>query len=162
MKLPQAIIDTPLGKALLEADDIGLTRCELFNGEETIPPHTPVLKKAAQELTSYFRGELTEFSVPLNPSGTIFQLQVWQALQDIPYGTTCSYMELSRNLGNTKAIRAVASANGKNPLWIFIPCHRVIGSDGSLTGYAGGLWRKERLLALEGSLNQPSLFDSEY
>jgi methylated-DNA-[protein]-cysteine S-methyltransferase len=94
----------------------------------------------------------------LNPSGTDFQKSVWKALQDIPYGKTVSYLDLSKTLGDVKAIRAVAAANGKNPLWIVVPCHRVIGSDGSLTGYAGGLHRKKWLLAHENPVKQQTLF----
>jgi methylated-DNA-[protein]-cysteine S-methyltransferase len=85
----------------------------------------------------------------LNPRGTDFQQEVWTALLGIPYGTTCSYLDLAKKLGRPKAVRALASAIGKNPLWIMVPCHRVIGTDGSLTGYAGGLWRKKELLQLE-------------
>ncbi|NJW55210.1 methylated-DNA--[protein]-cysteine S-methyltransferase, partial [Salinimicrobium oceani] len=98
------------------------------------------------------------FNLKLNPQGTEFQKKVWQALLNIPYGRTASYMELSKEIGDPLAIRAVAAANGKNPLWILIPCHRVIGSDGSLTGYAGGLWRKKWLLEHEQQEKQQSLF----
>ena len=98
------------------------------------------------------------FDLKLNPKGTDFQKNVWNALLEIPYGKTISYLELSKTLGNVKAIRAVASANGKNPLWIVIPCHRVIGSNGDLTGYAGGLHRKKWLLEHERPVKQGSLF----
>jgi methylated-DNA-[protein]-cysteine S-methyltransferase len=94
----------------------------------------------------------------LNPKGTEFQQKVWQELAQIPCGKTISYLDLSKKLGDVKAIRAVASANGKNPIWIVVPCHRVIGSDGSLTGYAGGLWPKKWLLEHENLTNQQSLF----
>ena len=94
----------------------------------------------------------------LNPNGTEFQKKVWRQLETIPFGKTLSYLELSKQLGDVKAIRAVANANGKNPLWIIIPCHRVIGSDGSLTGYAGGLYRKQWLLNHESEYKQQSLF----
>ena len=116
------------------------------------------LKEAVLQLQEYFNGKRTEFSLQINPSGTDFQLKVWQELLNIPYGKTYSYLELSKKLGDVKAIRAVASANGKNPLWIVIPCHRVIGTDGSLTGYAGGLWRKKWLLEHENPVKQESLF----
>ena len=95
----------------------------------------------------------------LHPSGTEFQKKVWQELLNIPFGKTCSYLELSKKLGDVKAIRAVAAANGKNPLWIVIPCHRVIGSDGSLTGYAGGLWRKKWLLEHENPVCKKLCFN---
>jgi O-6-methylguanine DNA methyltransferase len=102
-----------------------------------------------KELKSYMKGELKSFTTPLDLQGTEFQKRVWELLKDIPYGKTCSYQELSVSYGDPKAIRAVASANGSNPVMILVPCHRVIGSDGSLTGYAGGLWRKEFLLDME-------------
>lgn len=103
-----------------------------------------------------FEGNRNDFK--LNPKGTAFQQKVWQELLNIPYGKTMSYQELSIKLGDVKATRAVANANGKNPLWIVVPCHRVIGSDGSLTGYAGGLWRKKWLLDHENPVKQQSLF----
>ena len=116
------------------------------------------LATAVQQLTEYFNGQRNSFSFTLNPQGTEFQKKVWEALLEIPYGKTVSYQELSVQLGDVKAIRAVAAANGKNPLWIVVPCHRVIGSDGSLTGYAGGLWRKKWLLEHENPVKQQSLF----
>lgn len=108
------------------------------------------LLSAMEELDAYFDGSTTPFKTPLALVGTDFQKQVWEALLHIPYGTTMSYLDLSRQLGDEKAIRAVASANGANALSIFVPCHRVIGSNGDLTGYAGGLTAKKRLLQLEG------------
>ena len=116
------------------------------------------LKEAVLQLQDYFDGKRTTFTFPLNPSGTDFQKKVWDELLHIPFGKTCSYLDLSKKLGDVKAIRAVASANGKNPLWIVVPCHRVIGTDGSLTGYAGGLWRKKWLLEHENPTLQESLF----
>jgi methylated-DNA-[protein]-cysteine S-methyltransferase len=106
----------------------------------------------------YFKGNRDSFNLTVNPKGTVFQIKVWKALLKIKYGKTKSYLEQSKTLGDVKAIRAVATANGKNPLWIVIPCHRVIGSDGSLTGYAGGLWRKAWLLNHENPVKQQSLF----
>jgi len=116
------------------------------------------LKDAVTQLQDYFEGKRTDFDFKLNPKGTDFQQKVWQELLNIPFGKTMSYMDLSKKLGDVKAIRAVASANGKNPLWIVVPCHRVIGTDGSLTGYAGGLWRKKWLLEHENPTTQQSLF----
>ena len=116
------------------------------------------LKGAVLQLKDYFEGKRNHFDFPLNPEGTPFQQKVWSALLEIPFGKTVSYLELSKKLGDVKAIRAVASANGKNPLWIVVPCHRVIGTDGSLTGYAGGLWRKKWLLEHENPTTQQSLF----
>ena len=117
------------------------------------------LKAAVSQLTEYFEGHRRDFSLKLDPKGTSFQKKVWKSLLDIPYGQTRSYMSLAKELGDVKAIRAVAAANGKNPLWIVIPCHRVIGSDGSLTGYAGGLHRKKWLLNHESPFKQATLFD---
>ena len=110
---------------------------------------TPLLKEAARQLKSYFAGELKEFSLPLEPSGTDFMKQVWAALCGIPYGKTATYGEIAERVGRPKAARAVGLANNRNPIPIFIPCHRVIGADGSLTGYAGGLDMKKKLLDLE-------------
>jgi methylated-DNA-[protein]-cysteine S-methyltransferase len=122
---------------------------------ESIPEH---FQEAVSQLNEYFDGLRKTFTFTLNPKGTDFQQKVWQALLEIPYGKTMSYLELSKKLGDVKAIRAVAAANGKNPIWIVVPCHRVIGSDGSLTGYAGGLWRKQWLLEHENPVKQESLF----
>ena len=110
------------------------------------------------QLQEYFEGKRTDFDLKLNPKGTEFQQKVWKSLLDIPYGKTVSYMDQTKKLGDVKAIRAVASANGKNPLWIVVPCHRVIGTNGSLTGYAGGLSRKKWLLEHENPFTQQSLF----
>lgn len=110
---------------------------------------TPVLKEAGEQLKSYFAGELKEFSLPLAPTGTDFMKKVWAALCEIPYGKTASYGDIAVKIGSPKAARAVGLANNRNPIPIFIPCHRVIGADGSLTGYRGGLEIKRRLLELE-------------
>ncbi|MFY8053249.1 MAG: methylated-DNA--[protein]-cysteine S-methyltransferase [Armatimonadaceae bacterium] len=116
-------------------------------------PHVPTDNAAAlqlvEELNGYFRGELRRFTVPLSPKGTAFQQQVWDALQEIPYGSTTTYGALAKLLGNAGAMRAVGAANGANPIWLLIPCHRVVGSKG-LHGYAGGLERKAWLLRHEG------------
>ena len=116
------------------------------------------LRECVQQLKEYFKGERTNFNLLLNPQGTKFQKLVWQELCDIEYGKTISYLVQSKQIGDIKAVRAVAAANGKNPISIVIPCHRVIGSDGSLTGYAGGIWRKKWLLDYENPLKQLSLF----
>ena len=112
-------------------------------------PATPLLRQAAVELTAYFAGQLREFTVPLAPKGTPFQQKVWAALREIPYGETRSYKEIAAMVGNEKACRAVGMANNRNPLPIFIPCHRVVGANGKLVGYAGGLDVKTFLLNLE-------------
>ncbi|MCW1146854.1 methylated-DNA--[protein]-cysteine S-methyltransferase [Flavobacterium lacisediminis] len=154
-----AIINTPLGFTEIQGDENGVSKIHVMNEKTEISAKIPKeLKEAVLQLQDYFEGKRTEFSFLINPSGTEFQKKVWQELLHIPFGKTCSYLELSKKLGDVKAIRAVASANGKNPLWIVVPCHRVIGSDGSLTGYAGGLWRKKWLLDHENPVKQESLF----
>ena len=153
-----AFINTPLGIAKIEGDEKGISVISI-NTEEKVTSKVPkVLQEAVTQLNDYFLGKRKDFTFKLNPKGTEFQQKVWQELVQIPYGKTMSYMDLSKKVGDVKAIRAVASANGKNPIWIVVPCHRVIGSDGSLTGYAGGLWRKKWLLEHENPTNQQSLF----
>ena len=151
-------IKTPLGIAKIRGDEKGISEISVLD-EGEIDSKTPnVLQEAVSQLNDYFAGKRRNFDFKLNPQGTSFQRRVWKGLLEIPYGTTMSYLEFSKKLGDGKAIRAVASANGKNPLWIVVPCHRVIGTDGSLTGYAGGLWRKKWLLEHENPTNQQSLF----
>lgn len=153
-----AILNTPLGFTKIEGDENGITAITVLN-EDMQPDIVPeVLQDAVYQLQEYFEGKRTSFDLTLNPQGTEFQKRVWEALLQIPYGKTTSYLELSKKLGDIKAIRAVASANGKNPLWIVIPCHRVIGSNGDLTGYAGGLHRKKWLLEHESPVKQQRLF----
>jgi len=157
--MQQAYIKTPLGTALIEGDKHGITKISTPDGDMPVSETVPeTLAEAVQQLNEYFDGRRRDFTFNINPIGTDFQKKVWQALLGIPFGTTTSYQELSIKLGDVKAIRAVASANGKNPLWIVVPCHRVIGSDGSLTGYAGGLWRKKWLLEHETPPVQQRLF----
>ena len=116
-------------------------------------PHRPLLMETEGQLLEYFAGQRTQFDLPLDLRGTEFQIRVWQALREIPFGQTRSYMALAEAIGLSKAVRAVAAANGRNPLSIIVPCHRIIGADGSLTGFAGGLQAKAALLALESSRN---------
>ena len=152
-------INTPLGFTEIQGDENGISKIHVMNEDVEISTKIPEeLKEAVFQLQDYFDGKRTTFTFPLNPSGTDFQKKVWDELLHIPFGKTCSYLDLSKKLGDVKAIRAVASANGKNPLWIVVPCHRVIGTDGSLTGYAGGLWRKKWLLEHENPTLQESLF----
>ncbi|CAM4201955.1 methylated-DNA--[protein]-cysteine S-methyltransferase [Gillisia limnaea] len=152
-------LKTPLGICEITGDEDGISEIRIVDEERELSDSVPeILIPAVKQIEAYFRGELKDFSLKLNPEGTPFQKTVWQSLREIPFGKTNSYMEISKNLGAVKAIRAVAAANGKNPLWIVIPCHRVIGSDGSLTGYAGGLWRKKWLLEHENPSSQQSLF----
>jgi methylated-DNA-[protein]-cysteine S-methyltransferase len=151
-------IDTPLGIAQIIGNSEGILAITIQDNGEVSNEIPKLLSSAVEQLQSYFRGELLHFDFKLKPQGTEFQLRVWQELMKIPYGKTISYLELSKRLGDVKAIRAVASANGKNPLWIVIPCHRVLGTNGSLTGYAGGLWRKKWLLEHESPTGQQTLF----
>lgn len=154
-----AYIKSPLGITKITGDANGITEISVLNDETEITSKIPKdLKEAVAQLNDYFEGKRQDFDFKRNPAGTEFQQKVWQELLKIPYGKTMSYMDLSKKLGDIKAIRAVASANGKNPLWIVVPCHRVIGADGSLTGYAGGLWRKKWLLEHEKPTAQQSLF----
>ena len=129
--------------------DMSGLRSTLYNTIEE--QSTPLFENLESQLNEYFAGERTTFSISLHASGTPFQQSVWNALQEIPYGKTWSYASLARHLGDLKAIRAVGRANGQNPIAILVPCHRVIGSDGKLIGYAGGLERKRHLLKLEGA-----------
>ena len=153
-----AVIATPLGMARITGDAAGVKEISVGEEAEASLDIPEMLEPACRQLQEYFNGDRTEFSFTLAPEGTPFQQQVWQALQKIPFGTTLSYMDLAKRLGDPKAIRAVAAANGKNPIWIAVPCHRVVGSDGSLTGYAGGLHRKKWLLDHESPARQQSLF----
>jgi len=157
--MESVIIKTPIGFTEIKGDENGISKIYVLDESEELSTIIPKdLIEAVTQLQEYFIGKRTEFTFKLNPKGTEFQKKVWQELLQIPYGKTCSYLELSKKLGDVKAIRAVASANGKNPLWIVVPCHRVIGTDGSLTGYAGGLWRKKWLLEHENPIKQESLF----
>lgn len=161
------ILETPLGEmtacttnkgiCLLEFSDNETLSKELdqikknFNSEIVMANH-PHFSQLKKELKDYFDGNIKVFTIPLTLVGTPFQKSVWKELLKIPYGTTKSYQEQSNNLGNAKAIRAVATANGANKISILVPCHRVIGSNGKLTGYAGGIWRKQKLLELENAI----------
>jgi len=154
-----AYVKSPLGITKITGDQNGISAISVLNDEVEMSPEIPeILQEAVNQLQDYFEGKRSDFGFKLNPSGTEFQQKVWQELLHIPFGKTMSYLDLSKKLGDVKAIRAVASANGKNPLWIVVPCHRVIGTDGSLTGYAGGLWRKKWLLEHENPTTQQSLF----
>ena len=148
-------LSTPLGTLTLEATDRGLSsvrfpnRAEPFSGKS---PDNPAISQAKRELTDYFAGELKQFSVPLDWQGTDFQQSVWEALTHIPYGETVSYADVARAIGRPKSARPTGGAVGANPLPIIVPCHRVIGSDQTLTGFTGGLNIKVALLELEGRL----------
>lgn len=153
------IVNSPLGYTKIEGDQEGIKSITVLNSEEIATDLIPEsLQDCTRQLEEYFEGERKEFDLKLNPDGTEFQKKVWTQLATIPFGKTITYLELSKQLGDVKAIRAAASANGKNPIWIIIPCHRVIGSDGSLTGYAGGLHRKQWLINHESPHKQQTLF----
>ena len=150
---------TPIGTAKIIGDENGISSISVIDEEiETSKKIPTCLKDCVQQLDEYFKGKRTNFNLKLNPKGTEFQQKVWNELLNVPFGKTRTYLEQSKKLGDVKAIRAVASANGKNPIWIVIPCHRIIGSNGSLTGYAGGIWRKKWLLEHENPSTQQSLF----
>lgn len=157
--MESCIVKTPLGFTKIVGDEKGIRSVTVLNSEENVSDIIPdTLEDCVYQLNEYFDGERKKFDLNLNPQGTDFQKRVWDELLHIPYGKTLSYLNLSKKLGDVKAIRAVANANGKNPLWIIVPCHRVIGGDGSLTGYAGGLHRKQWLLEHESPYKQQTLF----
>jgi len=150
-------VPTPLGGMVLASDGDALSGA-WFDGQRYQPPigpawqrqpDLPVLRRAAAELAEYFAGERIAFDVPLAPVGTPFQRDVWRAIAGVPYGATIAYRELAARAGRPESIRAAGAATGRNPLSIIVPCHRIVGADGALTGYAGGLARKRALLALE-------------
>lgn len=153
-----AYLQTPIGVVEFQGDENGLAAVTVLDTEKPADSSPEVLEDAVYQFKEYFEGQRTHFTLKLNPTGTDFQKKVWKALLEIPFGATLSYLELSKRLGEVKAIRAVAAANGKNPLWIVVPCHRVIGSNGDLTGYAGGLHRKKWLLQHESPAKQTTLF----
>lgn len=154
---------TPIGTAKIVGDQNGIQSITVLDddsfSEDLFKAKTPeCLQDCVVQLEEYFNGKRASFNLTINPKGTKFQIKVWKSLLKINFGKTKSYLEQSKALGDIKAIRAVASANGKNPIWIIILCHRVIGSDSSLTGYAGRIWRKKWLLAHENPAKQQSLF----
>ncbi len=150
-------VPSPLGTLLLASDGVALTGA-WFDGQRHPPAmdagwqrqgDLPIFRRAASELAEFFAGTRTQFDLPLAPSGTAFQRTVWDAIATVPYGETIAYRELAARAGRPASIRAAGAATGRNPLSVFIPCHRIVGADGALTGYAGGLDRKRALLALE-------------
>tara|TARA_R110000823_G_scaffold315705_1_gene451055 strand:+ start:91386 stop:91871 length:486 start_codon:yes stop_codon:yes gene_type:complete len=158
-----AYFKSPIGWMELKGDASGLASAlflddDISSEKATSEQLSEPLQKTLRQLTEYFDGARQSFDIPLNPQGTDFQKKVWSRLQEIPFSKTTSYQKMANALGDPKVIRAAASANGKNPISIIIPCHRVIGSDGSLTGYAGGLHRKKWLLQHESPVKQGELF----
>ena len=159
MTIRYCMYDSPVGPLLLAADEVALVAIEfptsrhpVVRGADWVEGDNAVLAQARVQLGEYFAGNRTAFDLPLGPRGTEFQRGVWQALASIPYGETVSYAQLASRVGKPSAMRAVGAANGRNPLPIVLPCHRVIGADGSLTGFGGGLPTKQFLLELEGAL----------
>ena len=150
--------DSPIGNLVVSYSADGIVSLRFSDNESTIKKndHSTLFY---DHLDGYFKGTLKTFDMPLDMRGTDFRVKVWKALVTIPFGKTVTYLELATRLGDPKSIRAVAAANGANPIAIIVPCHRVIGSDGSLTGYAGGLWRKRWLLAHEQGEKQGRLFE---
>lgn len=146
------IYESPIGKLTLVSDGSALNAL-LFERDGRAPAKTDapdaVLRETAKQLDQYFAGKRTQFDLPLSPAGTDFQKRVWMALRAIPYGEAVAYRDIAERIGSPKAVRAVGGANGCNPIAVIVPCHRVIGADGSLTGFGGGLDRKRFLLALE-------------
>jgi methylated-DNA-[protein]-cysteine S-methyltransferase len=155
---PHAYYRSAIGTIEVIGDERGLTSVRFVEIEPPTDNVPSVLGEAIRQLDEYFRGERTTFSLPLAPEGTAFERSVWEKLGEIAYGETRTYMEIAVDLGNPLAVRAVGRANGNNRIWIVIPCHRVIGSNGSLTGYAGGIHRKQWLLRHESTISGRSLF----
>ena len=147
---------SPLGWIEIQASHDAITSlvfCNERKDDECNQPDSAILKECVRQLDEYFAGRLKKFNLLVKQEGTVFQQNIWNSLMDIPFGKTASYGNVAKALNNPKAVRAVGAANGKNKVWIVVPCHRVIGADGSLTGYAGGLDRKKWLLAHEANVN---------
>lgn len=151
--MPFCVMDSPVGHLRIDEEQGAITGVNRTDMPLSVP-HTPLLTECVRQLTAYFAGQLTVFDLPLRAVGTPFRMRVWQELQRIPYGETITYGELARRIGRPSASRAVGGANHHNPISIIIPCHRVIGADGSLTGYGGGMDMKEALLRLEGAITE--------
>lgn len=150
--------ESPVGWLRLTAEEDALTELFFVEKKEGRNTSSPILEQAIKELDEYFSGKRKVFTVPLRTTGSPFQQRVWKELLNIPFATTTSYMKVAMQLGDLKSIRAVGTANGRNPIAIIIPCHRVIGSDGKLVGYGGGLWRKKWLLEFESGSHQVGMF----
>jgi methylated-DNA-[protein]-cysteine S-methyltransferase len=155
-QLETAYIDTPLGILRIIGNQDGVAFIDFIKSDAEVTNLTvPLnLKNAANEMDEYFNRKRKSFTIKSIAKGTAFQEKVWDELRKIKYGETASYAEIANRIGNAKAVRAVANANARNPLSIIVPCHRIIGSNGKLTGYAGGLWRKEWLLGMENARNR--------
>ena len=153
------IVESPLGNIEITCSETHVTALSFVEGMAAkTPSEHPLVKQTQTQLLEYFDGKREKFQLPINPEGTEFQKKVWLLLLKIPFGKTLSYLKLSQMSGNVKAIRAIAAAVGKNPILILIPCHRIIGSNGQMIGYSGGIPRKKSLLELEQKNPQKSLF----
>ena len=148
-----AYYESPLGWIEVKGNDLGIISV-FFVDEQGASCKNPLVAQCVEELEEYFQNKRTVFTVPLYPHGTDFQKRVWTALRTVPYGKTASYLDMANEIGNPKAVRAIGGANSRNPISIIVPCHRIIGKNGTLVGYEGGLWRKEWLLKHEGSLTK--------
>lgn len=154
MKNYHQIIHSPMGALLAVSDEAAILSLDFIDSIIPIEnSNHPLLLELETQLSEYFKGKRHNFTLPLNPQGTLFQQEVWKTLQTISYGTTISYAQEAQRFGNPKSVRAVANANGKNPISILIPCHRVIATGGGLGGYSGGIWKKEFLLKLENKIS---------
>lgn len=151
-------LTSPLGLLQITATDTGVSTVWFVDKKEKEISGNEIISACKKQLEEYFAGNRTDFSLPFDLSGTEFQKKVWHRLLKIPFGKTISYMQVALDLGDVKSIRAVGTANGKNPVAVIIPCHRVIGSNGSLVGYGGGLWRKKWLIEFESKSKQKELF----
>ena len=163
MSVLTSTIDSPVGPLFLAADAQGLRAIEFRDNRHPVrrgadwrEGDSPLLRRAREQLDAYFAGLRHDFDLPLSPQGTAFQREVWATLASIPYGRTVSYAQLAARIGRPAATRAVGAANGRNPLGIILPCHRVVGANGALTGFSGGLEAKRFLLELEGALPRPA------
>ncbi|MCK9422015.1 MAG: methylated-DNA--[protein]-cysteine S-methyltransferase [Bacteroidales bacterium] len=154
----RAFLKTPIGFLEITGSEKGIQSLSFLNFRVRIHHVPSSLKSSIEQLKEYFAGSRKTFDLPLDLKGSAFQIQVWSELQKIPYGEIISYLELARRIGNLNALRAVGGANGRNPVSIIIPCHRVLGHDGKLVGYGGGLWRKKWLLEHEHAFAQRDLF----
>jgi methylated-DNA-[protein]-cysteine S-methyltransferase len=158
----QAYLASEIGTLAIAGTEACISAVEFVEPNQAAPSRgqtemPQAVRDCITQFEEYFRGDRQEFSLSLEPVGTEFQKRVWRQLTTIPYGTTTTYLDIAKAVGNEKAVRAVGAANGQNPISIIVPCHRVIGSDGKLTGYGGGLWRKEWLLNHEGGLHGQQL-----
>lgn len=157
MRISISYMDTPLGLLRLQGLAATLLRIDFADAHAGDSVNEEDLHTARTQLDEYFKGERESFELSMHATGTHFQQNVWEEVMKLPYGKTSSYEDLARRLGDIKVIRAAASANGRNPLPIVVPCHRIIGKDGSMTGYSGGIWRKKWLLDFEQRVTQPKL-----